>query len=190
MYSWLIVFVFMKTCLFCIHIVIWIYNIYLFMADRLGSYDTTLIQKHIYEKSQFVSATATTLCHVRPSDPATGLPTAADRPSSHWKGCHPGNACLPSQGPTGSVAQCSPLADAAHDRDTSVGSFEQPVPSCTHNICTYNTCIIPGFWHPFQLFLLFIYCTDMYESWNKPIVLYCIVFGEWKVHVGRKYGVQ
>ena len=42
--------------------------------------DTTLGQKQICEKSQLVSAT--TLCHARPNDPATGLPTAADRPRS------------------------------------------------------------------------------------------------------------
>ena len=57
-------------------------NIYLFIHGRaMGSYDTTLRQKHIYEKSQFTSATI--LFHAKPSDPATGLPTAADRPRSH-----------------------------------------------------------------------------------------------------------
>ena len=51
--------------------------LYIFIHGRpLGSYDTSLRQKHahIYEKSQFMSVT--TLCHARPSGPATGLPTS------------------------------------------------------------------------------------------------------------------
>ena len=43
----------------------------------------------------------------------------------------PVSARRPSLGPTGSVAQCSRLADAARGRGTSVGAGEQPVPGCT-----------------------------------------------------------
>ena len=84
--------------------------------------------KHTSENTQFTSVM--TLCHVKPSNRATGLLTAAVRLRSHWRGCPPGNARLPPQGPTGSVAQCSRLADAARGRGTSVGACEQPVPGC------------------------------------------------------------
>ena len=106
-------------------------GIYIFIHGRpLGSYDTTLRQNHIWKVTVHVSDDTLSRQAERSSDRASNYGRAASQSLKRL----PSGYCaarLPSQAPTGSIAQCSRLADAARGRGTSVGSCEQPVPGCT-----------------------------------------------------------